>query len=152
MAKPNHKSYLSNGQYTALCSFFNGVLDHPFAVQDMMATIAAGRQLIAESIPVYLLPHALLLHAVAPEPGVVDDVVRLVERLQEEYEQPSGNGPRFWHPNANLVSSLVYGLTDAESIAELPDSAYIAVAYEALTNDNTWSQMFAGLPMPKTGK
>lgn len=132
--------------YSALRSFFS-FCPHPFAVQDFMATVAAHRLLAADLLPVYLLPHALLLHAIAPEPGVVDDVVMLVERLQEEYENPSGNGPRFWHPQGHLVSGMVYGITAAEDLPNIPDAQYMQDAYKELTDETTWGKMFAGVPV-----
>ena len=132
--------------YTALRSFFS-CCPHPFAIQDFMATLAAGKLLSADLLPMYLLPHALLLHAIAPEPGVVDDVVMLVERLQEEYENPSRNGPRFWHPQGQLVSGMVYGTTAAEDLLDIPDAQYIQTVYEDLTHEDTWKKMFTGLPV-----
>lgn len=145
---------VSNGHgYAALCQFFNGVRQYPFAIQDFMATLAAGNLLCAELLPVYLLPHALLLHAMAPEPGVVDDAVLLTERILEEYDSAhTGHGPRFWHPQGHLVSGLVYGVTDPDSLVEIADAQYIHEVHEVLTNDDTWKKMFAGLPLPKARK
>lgn len=104
-----------------------------FAVQDLMVCIAAGQLLSAELVDVTLLPHVLLLHAVAPEPGVVDDAVRLTERILEEYECKY-HGPRFWHPDGYLVSGLVNGTCDPDSIAEDPYHHYISEVYKELTN------------------
>ncbi len=112
--------------------FFSGCRN-AFAVQDLMINIAAGHLLGAELVDVSLLPHALLLHAVAPEPGVVDDAVRLTERILEEYDNPI-HGPRFWHTDGHLVSGLVYGTCDPNIIAEDPYSCYIADVYKELTN------------------
>jgi hypothetical protein len=155
VGKKKHKpevEIVSDGRaYTALRNFFS-YCPHPFAIQDLMATLAAGNTLAADLVPVYLLPHVLLLHAIAPEPGIVDDIVMLVERLQEEYENPSGNGPRFWHPQAFLVSGLVYGICDADELVDVPDAQYMHLVYSELTHDDTWKKMFAGLPVPKAGK
>src|SRR5579859_5019435 len=132
---------VSNGHaYTSLRRFFS-YCPHTFAIQDMMATLAAGRLLAAEWVPVYLLPHALLLHAVAPEPGAVDDPVLLTERILEEYDTDhnGGHGPRWYHPQAGLVAGLVYGTCSSDGLLEVPDAQYIHEVYATLTNSGTWA-------------
>jgi hypothetical protein len=111
------------------------------AVSDLIVCLALNHRITIDNVPVDLLPCLWLLAVVAElrNTRIVDDFAGLRERLRFQYNEPA---PGFWHPEGFLVSALANDMMEMEQLADAPDAGYIFVAYERLTSETAYQQMF----------
>lgn len=110
--------------------FFAGC-KNPLAVSELIVTLRAQRTITVERIPTEVLPCALMWAKIAKcelKKVIVDDYDALFTRCREEFERP--DGPRFWHTEQHLISSVAYGGVMGEyALPNLPEAYYMIAAY-----------------------